>query len=149
MIRTSFYWVFRRWLDRYSPYALVDGLGVSEKTIYSWSVPPTSNFHRQNPLDRAKQIADILHSRSPDLLFEYLQDLAGFYGYDIVKKENIKHFTISQTHKELTDVIQSLLQAYEDGQITEEEAKQITKEIKEAMYVLQEKLAEFSKMEGR
>ena len=138
----SFYWVFRAFLRDNDPYPIQAKLGVSEKAVRSWSYPEDSTFHRTNPIDRCVKVLDVLDERTPDLLFETLQTIAKRYGYSICSKDQKEHYSLSQLNKELNDVVQSYLEAQEDLIITGEEKEKIKKEILEALYALNQKLAE-------
>ncbi len=138
----TFFWAFRGFLRENSTTPLQTALGVSENTVRSWAQPPESTFHRPNPIDRCIKVLDLFDQRSPQLLFEVLQAIADRYGYEISSKKPKEHYQMSVVNEEINDVIQTYLESTEDGDITEEEKARLIKEIKEAIYVLNQKLSE-------
>lgn len=141
----SFYWAFRRFLRDNEAYPIQSKLAVSEKTVRSWSQPEDSPFHRTNPIDRCVKVLDVFDERSPQLLFDVLDSIAKRYGYSICSQKQKEHYTVAELNKELNDVIQTYLEISEDGEITPEELEEWIKEIREAIYVLNQKLAEFER----
>ncbi len=141
----SFNWAFRRFLRDNEAYPIQSKLAVSEKTVRSWSQPEDSPFHRTNPIDRCVKVLDVFDERSPQLLFDVLDSIAKRYGYSICSQKQKEHYTVAELNKELNDVIQTYLEISEDGEITPEELEEWIKEIREAIYVLNQKLAEFER----
>ena len=138
----AYEWIFRRALTQGYAYAIQSKLGKSEKAIRSWSQPPESPFHRTNPIETAVKIFDVLDERDPQALFELLDQIVKRYGYSICSQKQKDYYSISDLNKELNDVIQTWLEVSEDGQITMEEIKRFMKEMREALYALNQKIAE-------
>ena len=141
----SYYWAFRGFLRDNETYPIQSKLAVSEKTVRSWSQPEDSPFHRTNPIDRCVKVLDVFDERSPQLLFDVLDSIAKRYGYSICSEKQKEHYTVAELNKELNDVIQTYLEISEDGEITPEELEEWIKEIREAIYVLNQKLVEFER----
>ncbi|WP_457642357.1 hypothetical protein [Persephonella sp.] len=138
----SFFWAFREFLKDNDPYPLQAKTGKSEKAIRSWSQPEDSPFHRTNPIDNCVKVLDVFDERSPQLLFDVLDSIAKRYGYSLCGGRKKEYFSIADLNKELNDVIQTYLEISEDGEITLEEKKIFIKEIREAIYALNQKLVE-------
>lgn len=141
----SFNWAFRAFIRDFGTYPLQAKTGKSEKAIRSWSQPEDSPFHRTNPIDNCVKVLDVFDERSPQLLFDVLDSIAKRYGYSICSEKQKEHYTVAELNKELNDVIQTYLEISEDGEITPEELEEWIKEIREAIYVLNQKLAEFER----
>lgn len=137
----SFVWAFKKFLKQKSPYPLAHALNISEKTVYSWAVEEDSPFHRRTPLDKACDVLDVFKRHTPELLYEVLSSIAERYGYRIEKLPAEEDCSLSKLLKELNDVPLEIAKAYEDGQLTEEEAKKLLQEITEAQEILSKKKA--------
>ncbi len=144
----SYNWAFRAFLRDNDPYPLQAKLGVSEKAIRSWSQPEDSPFHRTNPIDRCVKVLDVFDERSPQLLFDVLDSIAKRYGYSLCSQKQKEYYTVAELNKELNDVIQTYLEISEDGEIDNKEIKIWIKEIREAVFVLNQKLAELEEKVG-
>jgi len=144
----SYYWAFRAFLRDNEAYPIQAKLGVSEKAVRSWSQPEDSPFHRTNPIDRCVKVLDVFDERSPQLLFDVLDSIAKRYGYSICSEKQKEHYTVAELNKELNDVIQTYLEISEDGEITAEELKIWIQEMREGLYILNQKLAELEGKKG-
>ncbi len=133
--------IFRKFIKSKGAYTLANSLSISEKAIYSWSVEEDSPFFRRNPLDRAVQVLDVLKRYTPELLHEALTEITERYGYRLEKLPAEEDVKLSRLLKEVNDVPEELLRAYEDGELTEEEITKAIKEIEEAQEVLAKKKA--------
>ncbi|WP_457641858.1 hypothetical protein [Persephonella sp.] len=142
----SYYWAFRGFLRDNETYPIQSKLAVSEKTVRSWSQPEDSPFHRTNPIDRCVKVLDVFDERSPQLLFDVLDSIAKRYGYSVCSQKQKEFYTIAELNKELNDVVQTYLEISEDGEIDPQEIKVWIKEIREAIFTLNQKLVE---LEGK
>lgn len=132
-------WVFRKFLQKKSPYALSNPLGVSIKLIYAWASDEDSPFHRRDPLTKAVEVLDTIKRHEPDLLFEILTSIANRYGYRLEPMPKAEDCPVSKLLRELVDVPEKLLEALEDGELTDEEIDEILREVDEAELVLNKK----------
>ncbi|MEM0326822.1 MAG: hypothetical protein QW733_07320 [Desulfurococcaceae archaeon] len=133
--------VFRKFIRLKGAFTMANALNTSEKAVYSWSMEEDSPFFRRNPLHRAVQVLDVLKRYSPELLYEVLSEIAERYGYRLEKLPAEEDIKLSKLLKEVSDVPQELIKAYEDGNLTEEEIEKVIKEIQEAQEVLAKKKA--------
>lgn len=139
-------WAFRAFIRDFGTYPLQAKTGKSEKAIRSWAQPEDSPFYRTNPIDNCVKVLDVFDERNPQLLFDVLDSIAKRYGYSICSQKQKEFYTISELNKELQDVVQIYLEISEDGEINQEEIKVWIKEIREAIFALNQKLAE---LEGK
>lgn len=141
-----FNWAFRAFIRDFGTYPLQAKTGKSEKAIRSWSQPEDSPFHRTNPIDNCVKVLDVFDERSPQLLFDVLDSVAKRYGYSVCSQKQKEFYTIAELNKELNDVVQTYLEISEDGEIDPQEIKVWIKEIREAIFTLNQKLVE---LEGK
>lgn len=132
----AFNWLFREFLKRRNAY-IFRRLGLKEKTIYSWQFEEDVPHYRRDPITRALEVLDVIFNSEPDLGVKALKEFCQYFGFDI-EPMNFKgrEVKLSETNKELHDVVQAYIEAMEDGKFTAEELNRLIKEIREAETVL-------------
>ena len=127
---------------------LADMLSVCPDLICKWGREPLgdenlSGTGARNPIDRVEVIYSFLKAYNPEqakLIPQYFAELAG--GVFVPLKESVSKKidipkAINSVFKEVSDVVQAVIKAYEDKHVTKEEAKVIIKECDEAIVSLQ------------
>jgi len=131
---------YRRFLSFRSPIALANRLSKkkSEKTIYSYSMPPDSPFHRANPIDEVKITLEAFREADEKLFRDAANYLLENTGYEVTKiKIQPEYISPSTILKETSEASLMAVKNEEDGKITKEEANAELKEIEEAQDVLE------------
>ena len=119
-------------------------LDVCPDLVCKWGREPLgdenmSGTGARNPIDRVEIIYSFLKAYNPEqakLIPQYFAELAGGVFVPL-EKSGVKKMDISKAinsvFKEVAEVVQSVIKAYEDKHVTKEELKIIVRECDEAV----------------